>query len=91
MTVSLLPGYIFLCFKVRVSLLWHLYHVGAENNGGEAGHNVPLFLSLMFLIIAYSKECNTLSEKFLSVLQRNTELCPFLTEVSKKIPVANLN
>lgn len=91
MTASLLPGYIFLHFKVRVSLLWHLYHVGAENNGGEAGHNVPLFLSLMFLIIVYFKECSTLSEKLLSALQSNMELCPFLTKVSKKIPLANLN
>lgn len=44
MTVSLLPGYIFLYFKVRVSLLWHLCHVGTENNVGEAGHKVPVFL-----------------------------------------------
>jgi len=43
MTVSLLPGYIFLHFKLRVSVLWHLYHVGAENNAGEAGHSVLLF------------------------------------------------
>lgn len=90
MTVSLLPGYIFLHFKVRVSVLWHLYHVGAENNAGEAGHSVLLFLSLTFLIIVYSKECDTLSEK-LFVLQRNTEPCLFLTEVSEKIPVANSN
>ncbi len=73
------------------SVLWHLYHVGAENNAGEAGHSVLFFLSLAFLIIVYSKECDTLSEKLLSVLQRNTEPCLFLTEVSEKIPVANSN
>lgn len=44
MTVSLLPGYIFLHFKVRVSVLWHLYHVGAENNAGEAGQCSSFFV-----------------------------------------------
>lgn len=43
MTLSLLPRYIFLHFKVSVSLLWHLYHVSAEKSAGEAGHSVNLF------------------------------------------------